>query len=80
MDQAYNSGQKYLSVGKYGMISGDADASSLIEQNDKSVYWEAGTGTAGYLQSDLNLDTQVNNQDKNDYWLPNLGEGSQVPE
>jgi len=80
LDQAFDAGQKFLSTGKYGMISGDVDASGLIEPSDKTPSWDTDTGTTGYLQSDLSLDTQVNNQDKNDYWLPNLGEGSQVPE
>ncbi len=62
------------------MISGDSDANGLVESLDKSTYWESQTGTTGYLPGDLNLDTQVNNLDKNDFWLPNLGEGSQVPE
>ena len=79
-NQAYNSGQVYLAPGIWGMRSGDSDASGLIDPADKSGLWESQAGTTGYYSSDLNLDTQVNNQDKNDYWMPNLGEGSQVPE
>jgi len=61
-------------------IAGDIDKSGLIELIDKSSSWDPGAGTTGYLQSDLNFDTQVNNPDKNDFWLPNLGEGSKVPD
>jgi len=79
-EQAYLSNQKELSPGVWGMISGDADASGLIDETDKSVLWEMQAGSKGYFQGDLNLNTQINNQDKNDFWLPNLVAGSQVPD
>ena len=79
--QAYGTNaQKYLSSGIYGMIAGDADASGLIDQDDKTIYWEPLAGTNGYNSSDLNLDTEVDNKDKDDFWVPNLGLGSQVPD
>ncbi len=71
---------KELASGTWGMISGDSDASGMVNQDDKTVLWETKTGLQGYLGSDLNLDTEVNNQDKNEMWLPNLGAGSQVPQ
>ena len=74
------SGHKELAPNKWGMFAADCDASGEINDSDKTVLWESQTGTTGYFESDVNLDTQVNNQDKNDFWLPNLGEGSQVPE
>ena len=78
--QAYGiDAQKYLSSGIYGMIAGDVDASGLIDQDDKIIYWESSAGTNGYNISDLNLDTEVDNKDKNDFWVPNNGSGSQVP-
>ena len=73
-------GHKELAPDKWGMFSADCDASGLIDNSDKTVLWENQSGTTGYFESDVNLDTQVNNRDKNDFWLPNLGEGSQVPE
>jgi hypothetical protein len=80
-DKAYGTdAQNYLSSGIYGMIAGDVDASGLIDQDDKTIYWESSTGTNGYNNSDLNLDTEVDNKDKNDFWVPNRGSGSQVPE
>jgi len=79
-EQAYNSGQTNLAPVDWGMFSADCDGSGQIDTLDKSVLWEYQTGTTGYFESDVNMDTQVNNQDKNDFWLPNLGEGSQVPD
>ncbi|MCD4731659.1 MAG: hypothetical protein K8R74_13725, partial [Bacteroidales bacterium] len=64
----------------WGMISGDANASGLIDILDKEPNWLLETGNSGYLNSDLNLDYQINNIDKNDNWVPNLGKGSLVPE
>ncbi len=69
-----------LAFGVWGMIAGDADASNLIDNDDKDLNWMSEAGISGYLSGDLNLDKQVNNQDKNDYWLPNEGKGSMVPE
>ena len=73
------SGHKELTPGIWGMIAGDADASRLIDNNDKSIFWNNQAGKKGYLRSDLNMDAQVGNKDKDEYWLPNLGKGSQVP-
>lgn len=78
--QAYNSGQKEIAPGVWALKSGDANASGMIDTADKSIEWENETGSTSYSSSDLNLDTQINNLDKNDFWLPNLGEGSQIPE
>jgi poly-gamma-glutamate capsule biosynthesis protein CapA/YwtB (metallophosphatase superfamily) len=78
--QAYNNGQKEIALGIWGMFAGDADASGLIEEADKTSVWDLLTGKSGYWNSDLNMDSQSNNKDKNDYWLPNLGEEGQVPE
>jgi len=79
-EQAYLSNQREISSGVWGMISGDAGASGLIDDTDKSGLWEMQAGLKGYFQSDFNMDAEVNNLDKNDFWLPNLGSGSQVPE
>ncbi|MCD4788643.1 MAG: hypothetical protein K8R37_01490, partial [Bacteroidales bacterium] len=79
-DKAYGTdAQKYLSSGIYGMIAGDVDGSGLINQDDKTIYWEPSAGTTGYNGSDLNLDTETDNKDKDDFWVPNLGLGTQVP-
>ena len=79
--QAYGTdAQKNLGGGIYGMIAGDVDASGLIDQDDKTIYWESSAGTNGYKNSDLNLNTEVDNKDKDDFWVPNLGSESYVPE
>lgn len=80
LDKAFNNGQTEISSGIFGMISGDSDASGLIDGNDKSVNWENESANQGYFSADLNLDSQVNNLDKNDFWLPQQGQSSQVPE
>jgi len=76
------SAQKLLSTVPdiWGMFSGDGDGSGDIDMNDKINVWSLQTGNSGYLESDFNLNGQSNNADKNDYWLPNLGEGSFIPE
>ena len=78
--QAYNNGQKEIAPGVWGMVAGDADATGLIDENDKNPLWNQWAGETGYLPTDLNCDTQADNRDKNDYWLPNIGDESQVPE
>jgi hypothetical protein len=78
--QAYNNGQKEISPGIWGMVAGDADASGIVDENDKNPLWNQWAGESGYLSTDLNLDTQADNKDKDDYWLPNMGMESKVPE
>jgi hypothetical protein len=78
--QAYNDGQKEIAPGVWGMVAGDADASSSIDGTDKSAIWNVQAGKSGYRSGDLNLNGQTDNSDKNDYWLPNLGQSSKVPE
>lgn len=78
--QAYNGGQKEITPLVWGMFAGDADASGLIDENDKSPLWNQLAGETGYLPTDLNCDTQADNRDKDDYWLPNVGQESQFPE
>lgn len=66
---------------KWVMIAGDANSDGLINEYDKSdSLWVEMTGYRGYHNFDLNQDGEVNNIDKNDFWLPNLDEGTQVPE
>jgi hypothetical protein len=62
------------------MIAGDADASGLVDETDKSGSWQIQAGLKGYLSSDMNFDTEVNNRDKNDYWINNTGNSSQIPD
>ncbi len=72
-------GHKQLVVGKWGMYSGDGDASNTINNTDKTAVWTSNVGKKGYLNADFNRNGQVNNPDKNDYWLPNLNKVCQVP-
>jgi len=77
--QAYNSGQKELGGGYFGMYSADGNADGTISTTDKTG-WTNQAAMNGYTAEDFNLDAQVNNIDKNDFWIPNVDEGSQVPE
>jgi hypothetical protein len=81
MNQVYGgaNGHKELAPGVWGMFSGDGDRNGNIGSGDKSSDWQIQAGTTGYLSSDYNLDSESNNVDKDDYWVPNIGEGSQVP-
>ncbi|MCD4747330.1 MAG: hypothetical protein K8R58_13610 [Bacteroidales bacterium] len=80
--QAYGgaNGHKEIGTGVWGMIGGDGDANSQIENADKNDVWAIEAGSAGYLSGDFTMDTQVNNTDKNNIWLPNSGKGGQVPD
>jgi hypothetical protein len=74
------SGSQFLDLGIWGMIAGDADGNGIVEQSDKTTFWESRAGKQGYLSSDLNLDGQADNLDKDDFWLPNLGKVSAILE
>ena len=77
-DKAYNSGQKNLGNGSFGMYAGNANGDNAINIFDKTT-WKAQAGTSGYRSADLNMDGQVTNNDKNDLWLINLNTQSQIP-
>jgi hypothetical protein len=80
-EQAYGTNsQKLLSSGIFGMMSGDCNANGTVGNEDLIPGWETDAGKAGYYSADLNFDQQVNNIDKEDYWLPNVGEGTNVPQ
>jgi len=64
----------------WGAIPGDANGTGLVAIGDKTNVWIYQAGEHGYLESDYNFDGEVDHQDKNDFWLPNMGEGSQIPE
>ena len=64
----------------WGVKSGDANGTGLVAIGDKTNVWSLQVGEHGYLESDYNFDGEIDNQDKNDFWLPNMGEGSQIPE
>ncbi|MBC8487309.1 MAG: hypothetical protein H8D45_14865 [Bacteroidetes bacterium] len=61
------------------MISADANADGDVNSGDKTI-WTNQAGTKGYKSGDFNMNGQVSNTDKNELWLPNIGEGSQVPD
>ena len=68
-----------IAPGIWGMAGGDGNRDGQVGFSDKITLWEIEAGTKGYLPSDFNLDSESNNQDKDDIWLPNIGQGSQVP-
>ena len=79
--QAFGTGsQKQLAADKWGMMSGDANANGIVGNEDLTPAWDTNAGKAGYYPADLNLDRQVDNHDKDNYWLPNMGEGTNVPQ
>jgi hypothetical protein len=81
-DQAYGTTEavKELSPGRWGMITGDANADGICDENDLLDSWDIISGENGYFSSDFNLDGQVDNVDKDDFWLPNEGKGTQLSE
>ncbi|MCD4698423.1 MAG: hypothetical protein K8S16_19530, partial [Bacteroidales bacterium] len=79
IDQAYNSGQKNLGGGAYGMYGGDANADGEVNTADKTT-WQGQAGTSGYKSADLDMNGQADNPDKNDLWLNNNNLQSQIPD
>ena len=81
-DQVYGgiNGHKQIGTGIWGMVGGDGNADSQINNGDKNDVWAVEAGTAGYKAGDFNMDVNVNNGDKNDILLPNAGMGGQVPD
>ncbi|MBN1281150.1 MAG: hypothetical protein JXA00_05830, partial [Candidatus Thermoplasmatota archaeon] len=63
----------------WGMVGGDGNADSQVNNGDKNDIWSTQAGTSGYRAGDFDLNGQVQNQDKNNIWAPNTGWGSQVP-
>jgi hypothetical protein len=84
LNKAYGGSTGYKQIGssplRFGMVSGDGDASGSINLNqDINSIWNTDAGKKGYLRGDYDLNGQVQNQDKNDTWKPNLGKTSAVP-
>lgn len=80
IDKAYNSCQKHLGNGKYGMIGGDGSSDGTVDSSDKINIWELQAGEEGYKEGDFNMNSQINDPDKNDIWEPNQGSSSQIPQ
>ncbi len=80
-EQAYGTdAQKEITEGVWGMYCGDINGDGTIDNNDKSVNWQAEAGLSGYLTSDLNIDGESNNIDKDEFWLINQTTDCQIPE
>jgi len=73
-------GHKELVPGIWGMVAGDGDASSQINNLDKLDVWAQQAGNAGYMEGDFDMNGNVENPDKLDVWAPNSGTGGQVPD
>jgi len=71
--------QKEVTPGIWAMYSGDGNNDGSINIDDNILEWNIMAGTKGFLPEDYNLDGQVNNKDKLDYWLPNVGNGTVIP-
>jgi len=77
-EQAFNNGQKQLSVNVFGMIGGDGNGDAQVDLQDKTGVWNMVAAEKDYSGGDYNMNGEISNQDKNDIWNPNLGTGSQV--
>ena len=77
--KAHESGHKELANNMFAMYAADGNNDRLIDSNDK-LLWIDQLGTQGYKSADFDMNGQINNQDKNNIWLPNIGQGSKVPE
>jgi len=71
--------QKEIATGVWGMMAGDADGNSQVDNNDKNELWIIQNGTAGYLDADYNMTGTIDSLDA-DIWNNNTGKGTQVPE
>lgn len=82
--KAYTSGpdpMATLSGGKFGMLTGDGNASGSVTASDNNSVWlpQFLAGQDGYKSGDYNLNSSVTASDNNSFWLPNNGKDSQVP-
>ena len=71
---------KEIGSGVWGLIGGDGNADSQVNNGDKNDVWAPAAGSQGYLSADFDMNGQVNNGDKIDLWIPNTGLGGQVPD
>jgi hypothetical protein len=71
--------QKQLTVGIWGMISGDGNQDGIINENDKSEMWNPDSGLEGYSPADYDLNGNVDNKDKNQAWFINFNKISYIP-
>ncbi len=80
-DKVYGGSLSYkqLGTGTFGMLSGDGNDDSQINNLDKNDIWKGQLGNSGYLRGDFDMSGTVNTTDKNK-WSPNSAKGSQVPE
>ena len=67
--------QNEIDPGVWGMISGDANADSQIDNIDKNDFWLIQKDLSGYYNGDFNMDSQVDADDKTMKWKPNAGKG-----
>ena len=77
-EQAYDTVQKDLGGGIFGMYAGNANGDNVIGLSDKTV-WQSQAGDAGYKSADFDMNGQVDNNDKNLLWQSNYGKESGVP-
>jgi hypothetical protein len=80
LGQAYNSGQKLLGSGVYGLVGGNANSDGLVSELDLTEKWDLEAGESGYYNGDMDMDAQVDNEDKNQIWHNNQGSSSTIPE
>ncbi len=69
------SGVNQIEPGIFGMIAGDFDANSQVQNSDFNELFPD-LGIPGYRAGDLNLNGQVQNSDLQELLIPNLGRGA----
>ena len=62
---------KQLSMGVYGMYSGDANLDGEINAVDYNMHWRPNNSQIGYNAPDFNLDGEINAVDVNAHWRIN---------
>ncbi len=77
-EKAYDTVQKDLGSGVFGMYAGNANGDGAIGLSDKTL-WQSQAGNAGYQSADFDMNGQVDNSDKNLLWQSNYGKESGVP-
>lgn len=70
-----NSGVNQIEPGIFGMVAGDFDANSQVQNSDFNELFPS-LGLPGYRAGDLNLNGQVQNSDIQELLIPNLGRGA----
>ena len=79
-DQVYGgeSAHSHITVGIWGMTSGDANCDGEINNPDKDDVWLIQRNLSGYYPGDFNMNGNVSDYDLNTFWDINAGKSTKI--